>query len=407
MMKIGFRQFEITPDFPVQVMTLKEKTADSADALHCRVLIIEPENQKPWYHVSIDVVEVWQAYRDEIKANTEALLGKEIDMVVSATHAHVTPFVTTDPAWREFLMKRIMENIGKVEMKEYNEVSYSYNWHYFDKVGKSREADLKHVANHLYAETLSFYGDGKRIGTILIHNCHPTIKKLFAPPMTSEYPGYCIQKLSEKYPGEFFTFLLGPAGDISPHFVRENQEYDQIAVLGDKLIEEFERQMAHQNNLHPIDHFRYRETILPIEKGPREIGAAVFPPQDQMTPQEVQVLERRLLPKKDKGGFNPHSRELDPMEIISEYRICQLILSDEYSIVFEPAELYSEFYGSVNKQTTTLATISNGFDHYITGLYLNHITTHSITDYGFTDRMRRNLWERLAKMSLQLPDEEL
>ncbi|MBR2792620.1 MAG: hypothetical protein IKE12_08175 [Erysipelotrichaceae bacterium] len=61
----------------------------------------------------------------------------------------------------------------------------------------------------------------------------------------------------------------------------------------------------------------------------------------------------------------------------------------------------------MNKQTTTLATISNGFDHYITGLYLNHITTHSLKNYDFTKRMRRNLLETFAKMSLQLPDEEL
>ncbi|MBQ1303408.1 MAG: hypothetical protein IIY51_00730 [Erysipelotrichaceae bacterium] len=53
------------------------------------------------------------------------------------------------------------------------------------------------------------------------------------------------------------------------------------------------------------------------------------------------------------------------------------------------------------------ATISNGFDHYITGLYLNHITTHYLKNYDFTKRMRRNLWETFAKMSLQLPDEEL
>lgn len=405
MMKIGFKQFVINPEFPVQGMTLKEKTMECADDLHCRVLVIEPDEGKPWYHISIDVVEVWKAYRDRIKAAVEEVLGKEVDMVVSATHAHVTPFITTDEQWREFLLKRITDNIADVPLQEYKDVSYSYNYRYFDKVGKSREADLKHVANHLYAETLSFYGDGRRLGTILIHNCHPTIKALFKPPFTSEYPGYCIRKLSEKYPGEFFTFLLGPAGDVSPHFVRENQEYTEIAVLGDRLTAEYERQLSSQNNLQPVDAFRYREVVLPIEKGPRENGDAAIPDPKKLTSQEKQMVERFFFPDPNRKGFN--NRELDPMEIISEYTISQLILSENYSIVFEPAELYSEFYGSLNKQTTTLATISNGFDHYITGLYLNHITTHSLKNYDFTKRMRRNLWETFAKMSLQLPDEEL
>ena len=407
MMKIGFRQFVINPEFPVEGMTLREKIMDCADDLHCRVLLIEAEDRKPFYHISIDVVEVWQAYRDRIKEAVEEIRGEEVDMVVSATHAHVTPFITTDEAWREFLLQKIRDNIADIPVKEYSEVSYCYQYHYFDKVGKSREADLKHVAFHLYAETLSFYGDGKRIGTVLIHNSHPTIKALFKGPFTSEYPGYCIARLNERYPDEFFTFLLGPAGDVSPHFVRDSQEYEEIAVLGDKLLEEYERQLHSQTDIRPVDKFIYREVHLPIEKGPRGSAYMVIPPKDRITGQEVQMIKRSLLPAEDNGRHGPPHRELDPMEIIDEYRICQLILNDAYSIVFEPAELYSEFYGSVNKQTTTLATISNGFDHYITGLYLNHVTTHSFTEYGFTDKLRRNLWELFSKMSLQMSDEEL
>ncbi|MBQ1827148.1 MAG: hypothetical protein II126_04165 [Erysipelotrichaceae bacterium] len=405
-MRVGFNRICINPAFPVKAMTLREKTMECADELYARVLVIEPDQGKPFYHISIDVVEIWQAYRDQIKQLVEKTVGKEVDMVVSATHAHVTPFCTTDEAWREYLNGKIEQCVRELKMKSYEKLEYSYNYHYFDKLGKSREAELKHVALHLYAETLSFYGDGKRIGTILIHNSHPTIKSLREPPLTADYPGYCMKKMSERHPDEFFTFLLGPAGDVSPHFVRANQQYSEIAVLGDRLIEEFERQLDEQKNIRPVDKFRYREVILPIERGPREPSNAVIPPQEKITEQERKIIERSLLPHENMNR-KYQNRELDPMEIIDEYIISQLILSEDYSIVFEPAEMYSEFYGSVNKQTTTLATISNGFDHYITGLYLNHVTAHSFPKYGFTDRMRRNLWETFTKMSLQFEDDEL
>lgn len=38
-----------------------------------------------------------------------------------------------------------------------------------------------------------------------------------------------FQKLNGMYPGEFFTFMLGPAGDASPHFAREKRDYAEIA----------------------------------------------------------------------------------------------------------------------------------------------------------------------------------
>ena len=123
-MKIGFREFVISPEFPVQGMTLKEKIMECSDDLHCRVLVIEPDEGRPWYHISIDVVEVWKAYRDRIKETVEGVLGHEIDLVVSATHAHVTPFITTDEQWREFLLKRIADNIADIPLSEYEELSY-------------------------------------------------------------------------------------------------------------------------------------------------------------------------------------------------------------------------------------------------------------------------------------------
>ncbi len=176
--------------------------------------------------------------------------------------------------------------------------------------------------------------------------------------------------------------------------MRKAQDYAEMERLGQILTDEFERQLAHQEQKNPVDKFLYREQILPVETGnPMSMGTAYIPAAEKLTEQEKQMLERYINPR------HMHDRELEPMELVTEHTFSQLILNENYSIIFEPFELYSEFYGSVNKQTTTLATISNGFDHYVTGMYLNHLTAHTFIPFG--PQMKRNMWELFGKWSCQ------
>lgn len=68
-----------------------------------------------------------------------------------------------------------------------------------------------------------------------MYNSHPTTMPMRTGDFTSEYPGYVIKKLSEKYPDVFFSFMLGPAGDISSRFTRRKQDYEEISYLADML----------------------------------------------------------------------------------------------------------------------------------------------------------------------------
>jgi len=81
----------------------------------------------------------------------------------------------------------------------------------------------------------------------LIHNVHPTTRELWVGDFTAEYPGYCIRELGKEYEGEFFTFLLGPAGDTSPHFVRKGRDDAEMLRLAELLKEEFDRQLKKQD----------------------------------------------------------------------------------------------------------------------------------------------------------------
>lgn len=394
-MEIGFTQFIINPPFPVDRMKGKgAKQTACADDLHCRILLLKAEGKKPLYHFSIDSVEIWKSFRDRMKMECEEVLGQEIDLIVSATHSHLCPFGPTDSAYRDFLVDKISENIQLIEPVKYQEVCYSYHYNYFDKIGNSRVE--RYASIHLYAETLSLYGDGKRIATILIHNAHPTIEDLGALEFTSEYPGYCISRLRGDFPGEFFTFMLGPAGDISSRYVREGRGYDEIARLSEFLIAEYKEQLAAQNedSIKPIDKFSYTELTLPLEREPFDIDKVIVP--EDLTEEEM----KRISHYRETGGW-----PVPPEEILSEHMLCHLTFSDDYSMIFEPFELYSEYYGAVSKDRCSLITISNGFDHYLTGLYMERVAVGF--DSEISTKTRRRLWNIFGRWSRQIPLEQL
>ena len=60
-MQIGCQQFCIDPPFPVNRMLREEKHQAVSGHLYCRIAALYPENDLPFYHVSIDTVELWQS----------------------------------------------------------------------------------------------------------------------------------------------------------------------------------------------------------------------------------------------------------------------------------------------------------------------------------------------------------
>ena len=246
---------------------------------------------------------------------------------------------------------------------------------------------------------MSLYGDGQRLLTFLIHNVHPTTKELGVGDFTAEYPGYCIAQLRKEYPGEFFTFLLGPAGDNSPHFVRHARDYEEMIRLAELLRQEFDRQLQMQRweDAVPVD-FRMEETILKREYKNEKEGLRI---PDHPNEEEQRMLDQ--LAQKT-GSKTRRPRVLREFETVSEYHLAHLIWSKDYSMIFEPFELYSEYYGAVDKKKCSIISISHGFEHYLTGWYLRRWSIHGTLNQ-FSDEMRRQMWEILGRWSRQEPVE--
>ncbi|MBQ7888315.1 MAG: hypothetical protein IJ356_00995 [Erysipelotrichaceae bacterium] len=389
-MKIGTRQFCINPEFPVNRMLKPVKHQDVSDPLHCRIVIFVPENDVPIVHVSIDTVELWKYRENQITEVIERVLGQKVHCICSATHSHNCPCMTTDDDYVDFVLTRLKHEVPLIELKDYKKVEYNYQYNYFDKVGKSRVMD--HTTPHVYAETCSIYGDGKRIVTFLIHNVHPTIKELWKGDFTAEYPGYCISALRKEYPDEFFTFLLGPSGDISPHFVRRGRDYEEMLRLSELLKQEFARQLKLQKKeKNQSLHMEYEETVIPNLLEPFDLNQIDLP--EVLNEDEKKFLERL-------GKPSPFHREIRDFEKCAEHTLAHLIFSKEYSMIFEPFELYSEYYGAVDKRRCSVISISKGFDHYLTGLHLNRLTMHG-TASGFSHKTKKRMWEILSRWSCQ------
>ena len=134
-MKIAFKSFIINPQFMVNRMLSKQQHQKCADDFHCRILMLEKDG-KPLYHVSIDTVEIYLSYRDHIKEVIENKLGYPIDLITSATHSHYCPCLTTDTNYQEILLDRIAKEITDIKIIEINDLSYSYQYEFFDKTGK-------------------------------------------------------------------------------------------------------------------------------------------------------------------------------------------------------------------------------------------------------------------------------
>ncbi|MCD7863689.1 MAG: hypothetical protein LUG61_09360 [Lachnospiraceae bacterium] len=378
-MKIGTLEININPTFPVNRMLSEEKHLAVSDDLHCRIVVFEQEGVKPLFHLSIDTVEIYITYRNRLKAGLEEKLGYPIDLITSATHSHFCPCLTTDTAYQDFLYDRIMGSLGDIQYTEVENPGFVYQYHFFDKTGKSRISG--HDSQHVYAETLSFFENEKRLVTFLIYNSHATTMRMHQGDFTSEYIGKCIAALKKQYPGEFFTFMLGPAGDISSRFTRQSQEYEEIGRLSGLLTEEYVSQLDSQPEPKPIDRMIYREELFGLDRAPVDLSTMEMP--EDLSPRERETIEQA------KSGAMHMDLGDQPME----HLFCHWIVSPEYSMIFEPFETFSSYYGFVDKEKCSLITISNGFDHYLAGLEPQRITMEL-----FMDTVTRQTKERMAQL---------
>ena len=387
-MRIGTLEVNINPTFPVNRMLSEEKHLAVADDLNCRLVVFDKGEGRPFLHLSVDTVELYRAYRDRLKAGVEAWWGGPVDFVTSATHSHFCPCLTTDTAYQDFVYERLMGALDQISYTEVGELTYSYRYRHFDQVGTSRVSG--HGAANIYAETLSFYGDGRRLVTFLMYNSHATTMKLGTGDFTSEYIGRSIAGLTAAHPGEFFTFMLGPAGEVSPRNTRKSQEYEEMVRLAGLVQQEFEEQLSLPAEQHPASTMAYREEVFPVGRATPDFSGIPMP--EGASERELMGI-KLMMEGKISMGTDFAERPLEQL-------FAHWAISPEYSVIFEPFETYSTYYSAVDKDRCSLATISNGFDHYVCEIDPQELSMEVLSD-NTTRETKVRMYELFERWSAQ------
>ena len=371
-MQYSFKKINIESPFPTTQCghsCQTEKLFDYHDHLYARVTALKDENE--WIiHYSFDLLAFDLEHRNELqKQLREYYQNDSIHVITSATHTHYANSVR-DPEYVKYLCELLYNETIRMEYKEVNNVSTTYQRLHTNAVGKSRISGYE--TNNEYLCLVRFYSDNNNFLTIVYNNCHPTILQANVPYFSAEYPGYVLKKLEETYPDTDFTFFQGAAGDISSRFVRDGQDYEALMKLGNNLYNEIislydqtiektplniqykEVPINYKHEFNPIDLSRIRSDLSEREMETIRLGQ----------------IERKKLESTSNMIFG---------KLIEEAVIAALDLGS-VKIIFFPNEIFSHYMNYIDLDREMLVSYSNGYGPYVLPIDFEYITYEMFTD---------------------------
>ncbi len=381
-MRYSFKKINIEAPFPTRQCghsCQTEKLFDYHDPLYARVTAFKDEDS--WIiHYSMDLLAFDLKHRNELEEELrEYYQDDRIHVLTSTTHTHYANDVR-DPEYVEYLMKLLYEQSVTMEYVEIGDVSASFQKIHSTAVGRSRISGYE--LNNEYLSLIRFYREDGNFLSIVYYNCHPTVLKADTPYFSAEYPGYVLKKLEEAHPGTDFTFLQGAAGDISSRFVRDGQDYEAMAKLGDALYGQIQD--------------LYREDV---ERIPLKIGYRAVPIEyeHEFTPIDLSRI-RSDLSEREMETIRLGQIERAKLEqssnmifgrLIKEALIVALDLGCA-RLVFFPNEIFSYYMNFLRNGNELLVSYSNGYGPYVLPIDFEYITYEM-----FTDTLTRKTKEKL------------
>ena len=384
-MKFGTNIISINPEKPVKQAGFIQQVdpiSEVHDDLNVRVIIFDDVDMIVM--VSMDNIGGSLEFQDNIETEISNHFGKKVNLVISATHTHFggTPY---DDDYRNFLYQKIIEAIISVQLSEFDDLSYTYQYEAFNEVGKSRIS--KQETDLIFIELVSIYGNQNRLANLMIYNCHPTIMSGAETHFFSgEYPGYAMNKLSDTYQGEFFTFMQGADGDVSTRFTRKSQDYDGVIDLGNKFVTKIEEFMKNDLVLKPIK-ISFEKEVLPLVHEVIDLETLEIP--DDLDARELETIEYGKLARE---------KVLENIDELPKSIVISRISFGDYHMIFAPNELFSYYLNAIDKEKASLVCYSNGYGRYVTGMEGQRITYELFTD-TYTMDTKKAMFDLLKKMS--------
>ena len=371
-MQYAFRKIDIRSPFPTTQCghsCQTEKLFDYHDPLYARVFSFKDEDT--WIiHFSFDLLAFDLEHRNELQEHFQNYYNdKTIRVITSATHTHYANSVR-DPEYVNYLCKLLKEETVKMEYRDLEEVSVSYQKIHSTAIGRSRISGYE--TDNETLSLIRFYEKDDNFLNIIAYNCHPTILQANVPYFSAEYPGYVLSHMEEKYSDADFTFLQGAAGDISSRFVRDGQDYEALEKLGNRLLEQITGLMENKTEKKEF-RLEYNEIEVPMEHEFTPIDLSKI--RSDLSERELETIrlgqiERKKLEQKSNQIFGSPIQKA----LISSLQVGTI------RIIFFPNEIFSAYMDCIDKDKRLLIRYSNGYGPYVLPIGFQYITYEMFTD---------------------------
>ena len=367
-MEYSFKKINIESPFPTTQCghsCQTEKLFDYHDPLYARVTSFRKEDL--WIiHYSMDLLAFDKKHRDLLEDKLqEEYHNDTIRVITSSTHTHYANDVT-DPAYVDYLFDLLCKETLKMEYREINDVSSTFQHMHCTAVGKSRISGYE-TGNETLA-LIRFFEKEHNFLNIVFYNCHPTILQANVPYFSAEYPGYVLKKLEDSFPDCDQTFLQGAAGDISSRFVRDGQDYEALCKLGNALYEEILSLLKEEKEKVPLE-LSYKAVTIDYDHEFQEIDLSDI--RQDLSEREMETI--RI------GQIERKKLEKAPERLNREAQIAALSLGS-VRLIFFPNEIFSAYMDYIDQEKQLLVSYSNGYGPYVLPIGFNFITYEMFTD---------------------------
>lgn len=366
-MKLGTGSVTVNPTQPIIKFGPKASPYPQVypikDDLTYQILILQNESEKPYIHISCPIADFELQTTRSLLHQIKSIIGYDFDSTLVITHTHYSVNVNEDHAYVQELAVQLARTIQSIPLQELTDPKGCFQYHYFDLVGQSRISGQP--TDQLYLETFSLYDGEKRLATMITYNSHPTTISLKCGYLTAAGPGYVLRELKKRYPDEFFTYMIGAAGDVSTRFTRKNQDYSEMERLAKVVVEGIIDQLNSQYHFFDCPRFTVEEKWIEVDREKFDPSLHEFP--KDLTEREKETLDHAL-----------HSKKEVDLLALPKSLMFQRLVFDNYQLIFAPFELFSEYIEYTNKENTSLVNCGNDRDGYLSGFKKQRLTMELI-----------------------------
>lgn len=387
-MKCAWLKVDVAPQKPVHKFAPLGKgilTATTKDELACKISMMENDDGSLYIHISFPFGEVTNKYYAELKENLQKAVQKKITLTTVVTHTHYAPKMEQEIEYGAWVMKRVCEAAAQAKLVKYDALECSYQRCHFDQVGKVRISGEE--SPDVYIELFSIFNEGKRIATYIIYNSHPTTQSFNENYFSGAGPAVLMKDLEQLHHGEFYSYMVGAAGDISTRFTRKGQTYQDMLDLNQIVEDKINEMLKEQNTAvqYKVTEWREEEQIFHVKHTPKDM--TMIDSSGEMTPREKETLEIA----KEKG------RSLNLAERPTEYVIQKVTLGG-HIFIYTPFELFSSYLESIDLEHSSLMNLSNGQAQYLSGPGIQKLSFEVLNE-TISDPYKKDLQKLLYQMT--------